>query len=50
MIYVIENSMTAAPRSMATRLPCPANRIGINLKWLLASCFMISGKVDTPTM
>ena len=27
-----------------------ANRIGINLKWLLASCFMISGKIDTPIM
>ena len=26
------------------------NRIGINLKWLLASCFIIPGKVDTPAM
>lgn len=38
-----------AENGYALTLP-EANRIGINLKWLLASCYMISGKVDTPTM
>ena len=27
-----------------------ANRVGINLKWMLASCFMVSGQEDTPSM
>ena len=51
VIYVIEklNDGSTKEHGYAFTLP-EANRIGINLKWLLASCFMISGKVDTPTM
>ena len=51
VIYVIEklDDGTTKEHGYAFTLP-EANRIGINLKWLLASCFMISGKVDTPTM
>jgi len=51
VIYVVEklDDGSTKERGYAFTLP-EANRIGINLKWLLASCFMISGKVDTPTM
>lgn len=51
VIYVIEkrDDGSITEHGYAFTLP-EANRIGINLKWLLASCFMVSGKVDTPTM
>ena len=51
VIYVIEKleGGTTKEHGYAFTLP-EANRIGINLKWLLASCFMVSGKIDTPTM
>ena len=51
VIYVVEkfDDGTTKEHGYAFTLP-EANRIGINLKWLLASCFMVSGKVDTPTM
>ena len=51
VIYVVEKfeDDTTKEHGYAFTLP-EANRIGINLKWLLASCFMVSGKVDTPTM
>ncbi len=51
VIYVIEklDDGNVKEHGYAFTLP-EANRIGINLKWLLASCFMVSGKVDTPTM
>ena len=51
VIYVIEkrDDGSVTEHGYAFTLP-EANRIGINLKWLLASCFMVSGKVDTPTM
>ena len=50
-IYVIEklDDGNVKEHGYAFTLP-EANRIDINLRWLLASCFMISGKVDTPTM
>ena len=51
VIYVIEKLQDASIKEHGYAFTLPeANRIGINLKWLLASCFMISGKVDTPTM
>ena len=51
VIYVIEKLDDASTKEHGYAFTLPeANRIGINLKWLLASCFMISGKVDTPTM
>ena len=51
VIYVVEkfDDGTTKEHGYAFTLP-EANRIGINLKWLLASCFMVSGKVDTPTL
>ena len=51
VIYVIEKLDDGSTKEHGYAFTLPeANRIGINLKWLLASCFMISGKVDTPTM
>jgi len=51
VIYVIEKMEDGSTKEHGYAFTLPeANRIGINLKWLLASCFMISGKVDTPTM
>ena len=51
VIYVIEKLDDGGTKEHGYAFTLPeANRIGINLKWLLASCFMISGKVDTPTM
>ena len=51
VIYVIEKLADGSTKEHGYAFTLPeANRIGINLKWLLASCFMISGKVDTPTM
>jgi len=51
VIYVIEKLDDGSTKEHGYAFTQPeANRIGINLKWLLASCFMISGKVDTPTM
>ena len=51
VIYVIEKLDDGITKEHGYAFTLPeANRIGINLKWLLASCFMISGKVDTPTM
>ena len=51
VIYVIERLDDGSTKEHGYAFTLPeANRIGINLKWLLASCFMISGKVDTPTM
>ena len=51
VIYVIEKLDDGSIKEHGYAFTLPeANRIGINLKWLLASCFMISGKVDTPTM
>ena len=46
VIYVVEkfDDGTTKEHGYAFTLP-EANRIGINLKWLLASCFMVSGKV-----
>ena len=51
VIYVIEKRDDGSIKEHGYAFTLPeANRIGINLKWLLASCFMVSGKVDTPTM
>ena len=51
VIYVIEKLDDGSTKEHGYAFTLPeANRIGINLKWLLASCFMVSGKVDTPTM
>jgi len=51
VIYVIEKLDDGSTKEHGYAFTQPeAGRIGINLKWLLASCFMISGKVDTPTM
>ncbi|MDG1682800.1 MAG: hypothetical protein P8J81_00225 [Luminiphilus sp.] len=51
VIYVVEKLDDGSTKEHGYAFTLPeANRIGINLKWLLASCFMISGKVDTPTM
>ena len=51
VIYVIEQLDDGSTKEHGYAFTLPeANRIGINLKWMLASCFMISGKVDTPTM
>ena len=51
VIYVIEQLDDGSTKEHGYAFTPPeANRIGINLKWMLASCFMISGKVDTPTM
>jgi len=51
VIYVIEQLADGSTKEHGYAFTLPeANRIGINLKWLLASCFMISGKVDKPTM
>ena len=51
VIYVIERLDDGSTKEHGYAFTLPeANRIGINLKWLLASCFMSSGKVDTPTM
>tara|TARA_Y100001954_G_C15795757_1_gene597532 strand:- start:1060 stop:1959 length:900 start_codon:yes stop_codon:yes gene_type:complete len=51
VIYVIEQLGDGSTKEHGYAFTLPeANRIGINLKWMLASCFMISGKVDTPTM
>lgn len=51
VIYVIEKLEDGKTKEHGYAFTLPeANRIGINLKWLLASCFMVSGKVDTPTM
>ena len=51
VIYVIEKLDDGSTKEHGYAFTLPeANRIGINLKWLLASCFMISGKIDTPTM
>jgi hypothetical protein len=51
VIYVIERLDDGSTKEHGYAFTLPeANRIGINLKWLLASCFIISGKVDTPTM
>ena len=51
VIYVIEKLDDGSTKEHGYAFTLPeANRIGINLKWLLASCFMISGTVDTPTM
>jgi hypothetical protein len=51
VIYVIEKLDDGSTKEHGYAFTPPeANRIGINLKWMLASCFMISGKVDTPTM
>lgn len=51
VIYVIEKLDGGSIKEHGYAFTLPeANRIGINLKWLLASCFMISGRVDTPTM
>ena len=51
VIYVIEKLDDGSTKEHGYAFTLPeANRIGVNLKWLLASCFMISGKVDTPTM
>ena len=51
VLYVIEKLDDGSTKEHCYAFTLPeANRIGINLKWLLASCFMISGKVDTPTM
>ena len=51
VIYVVEKFDDGSTKEHGYAFTLPeANRIGINLKWLLASCFMVSGKVDTPTM
>jgi hypothetical protein len=51
VIYVIEKLEDGKTKEHGYAFTLPeANRIGINLKWLLASCFMVSGKIDTPTM
>lgn len=51
VIYVVEKFDDSSTKEHGYAFTLPeANRIGINLKWLLASCFMVSGKVDTPTM
>ncbi|MDA9671517.1 hypothetical protein N9T95_01215, partial [bacterium] len=51
VIYVVEKFDDGSTKEHGYAFTLPeANRIGINLKWLLASCFMVSGKVDTPTL
>ena len=51
VIYVVEKFDDGSTKEHGYAFTLPeANRIGINLKWLLASCFMVSGKVDTTTM
>ena len=51
VIYVVEKFDDGSTKEHGYAFTLPeANRIGINLKWLLGSCFMLSGKVDTPTM
>ena len=51
VVYVVEKFDDGSTKEHGYAFTLPeANRIGINLKWLLASCFMVSGKVDTPTL
>ena len=51
VIYIMEKMSTGTIKEHGYAFTVPeANRVGINLKWMLASCFMVSGQKDTPSM
>ena len=51
VIYIMEKMSTGTIKEHGYAFTVPeANRVGINLKWMLASCFMISGQEATPSM
>ena len=51
VIYIMERMSTGVIKEHGYAFTVPeANRVGINLKWMLASCFMVSGQEDTPSM
>ena len=51
VIYIMEKMSTGTIKEHGYAFTVPeANRVGINLKWMLASCFMVSGQEATPSM